>query len=98
MAHILRRLGEAALLARRAGSNNNIWLPPIVSRRRAMEIREEWLAEGECVRPRGGGTPRRSTAPQAACQSGCGSGRRPPRPRQVTDHPPPIHAPQGVAV
>ena len=47
MAHILRRLGEAALQARRVGSNENIWLPPILSRRKAMEIREEWLAEGK---------------------------------------------------
>jgi hypothetical protein len=47
MAHILRRLGEAALQARRVGSNGNIWLPPILSRRQAMEIRKEWLAEGE---------------------------------------------------
>ncbi|GBF89103.1 hypothetical protein Rsub_01820 [Raphidocelis subcapitata] len=47
MAHILRRLGEAALQARRVGSNANIWLPPIVSRRQAMEIRHEWLAEGK---------------------------------------------------
>jgi hypothetical protein len=56
MAHILRRLGEAALTARRVGSNGNIWLPPILSRRHAMEIRHEWLAEGKCVAPLALGT------------------------------------------
>jgi hypothetical protein len=49
MAHILKRLGEAALKARRAGTNGNVWLPPILSRRRAMEIRAQRLEEGKCV-------------------------------------------------
>jgi hypothetical protein len=47
MAHILRRLGEAALRVRKVGTNANIWLPPIVSRRKAMEVRHQWLAEGK---------------------------------------------------
>lgn len=47
MAHILRRLGRAALQPRRVGTNDNIWLPPIISRRQAMDIRREWLAEGK---------------------------------------------------
>ncbi|KAF8073236.1 hypothetical protein HT031_000897 [Scenedesmus sp. PABB004] len=45
MSHILRRLGEAALQFRKVGANK--WLPPVLSRRRAMVIRKEWLAQGK---------------------------------------------------
>lgn len=45
MAHILKRLGEAALKARKV--NENTWLSPILSRRRAMEVRKQFLEEGK---------------------------------------------------
>lgn len=45
MSHILRRLGEAALQFRKVGGSK--FLPPIISRRRAMVLRKEWLAEGK---------------------------------------------------
>eukprot|EP00879_Flechtneria_rotunda_P003410 GHRR01003638.1.p1 GENE.GHRR01003638.1~~GHRR01003638.1.p1 ORF type:complete len:133 (+),score=39.51 GHRR01003638.1:135-533(+) len=45
MSHILRRLGEAALQFRRVGPNK--YLPPILSRRRALVIRKEWLTDGK---------------------------------------------------
>jgi hypothetical protein len=45
MAHILRRLGEAALQFRRLESGKV--LPPILSRRKAMMLRRDALAEGK---------------------------------------------------
>eukprot|EP00878_Enallax_costatus_P006385 GHUV01006696.1.p1 GENE.GHUV01006696.1~~GHUV01006696.1.p1 ORF type:complete len:133 (+),score=20.24 GHUV01006696.1:226-624(+) len=45
MSHILRRLGDAALKFRQVGPNK--FLPPILSRRRALVIRKEWLAQGK---------------------------------------------------
>jgi hypothetical protein len=44
MSHILLRMGEAALQARKAGYK---WLPPVLSRRQAMDIRRDWLAQGK---------------------------------------------------
>ncbi len=45
MSHIIRALGEAALTFRKAGGSK--CLPPIISKRRALEIRKQWLAEGK---------------------------------------------------
>jgi hypothetical protein len=45
MSHVLKRMGEAALKFRKVG--NALWLPPLLSRRRALEIRKQWLAEGK---------------------------------------------------
>jgi len=44
MAHILRRLGEAALQFRRLDCGKV--LPPILSRRKAMMLRRDVLADG----------------------------------------------------
>ena len=44
MSHILKRLGEAELQWRKAGP---YLLPPVLSRRRAMDVRRLWLAEGK---------------------------------------------------
>jgi hypothetical protein len=45
MSHILRRLGEAALQWRKVAPNR--YLPPVLSRRRALVLRKQWLAEGK---------------------------------------------------
>lgn len=45
MSHILRRLGEAALQFRKVGPAR--FLPPILSRRRALVLRKQWLEEGK---------------------------------------------------
>lgn len=45
MAHILRRMGEAALQAKKVGGYK--WVAPVLSRRQAMDIRKQWLAEGK---------------------------------------------------
>jgi hypothetical protein len=45
MSHILRRLGEAALQFRKVAPGR--YLPPVLSRRRALVLRKQWLAEGK---------------------------------------------------
>jgi hypothetical protein len=45
MSHILRRLGEAALQFRKVGEGR--YLPPILSRRRALVLRKQFLADGK---------------------------------------------------
>ncbi len=47
MSHILLRLGEAALQFRKVGSRK--WLPPMIGRRHAMQIRKQWLEDGRSV-------------------------------------------------
>jgi hypothetical protein len=44
MSHLLLRLGEAALQFRKVQGS---WLPPLISRRKAMTIRKAWLEGGK---------------------------------------------------
>jgi hypothetical protein len=45
MAHLLRRIGEAALKGRKTSDGK--FLPPIISREDAMRLREQFYRDGQ---------------------------------------------------